>query len=1381
MNKPNGTRTNRGQSGFRGPDAMDLALLAGFQLTGSKVELVKKQPAKPPQLQPIPSRHRRSSTSDGLVERERERLPELPSLMSFHRSHSVAAVLDLEQPRPLDSSRRPPYPLNAPLPLRRSPGFEEHAPHAPHAPHAFHAFNGHHSIGHLEDLTASVHLTERSYALRGVESLPALAVSTPIALPPKAMSMSDPGTQSASTALTPRLEESATPRGGVAFTIGGDETVKVPKRRKKKDVPIVSDDDPVAKEVVAYLTTETCHADSEDFVAYSKTTVKKFGLQTILDVIVHSVTNETLLEPVRQLFAVLATVTKNGKSCTELAKKGGTRFVLSVMRKYDDGKVLLYALKTLMNLSKKEKKFSLFARLDGGIAAVIASLKRYDQEVDFLCEALKFLAALSQRNSNNATTMLKSKAVGEVMDIMRLHPGDLQLIEVSIGLLGNLSRLESNVKEFLRTSSGDSVRLMLELTDKYRDNVPLLCRCLVVLKNLGVNEACRTTIREHLKLFQDLIKLHDADPPVLTALCGVIWRISAHSKRSPIPKSGITFNMGGPASAADNAAPSAVLVHETAETTEGAELADEIGAADGDGGDYGEDDLIEEADADDNDEDVDDEDGDNGGDIDDGDEMAEALPEELLEVEPVNDPRVSTPQLDTSELRRLLPELFLHEDDLRAAPHPAYTSQSMSEPQAQVDEAPFDSESDEPVDPNGDPLPDSLLQPAVPPPQFTLEGCNQVFATPKTFALPPVRHLRYVPPQPEPLHCSDIARLTIDMMMHDLDLVASAPKNRVVFDSLEPDKVLWQPTDLRFEASFESGNCRKAIWLADNEYDIVTNTDVNASGHTQWFYFAVSNMRPGCTYKFNIINFEKPTSEFNRGMRPLFYSEIEASQNAVGWVRCGERICYYRNQYPRKTASKSSNYYTLTFELTFPHAGDTCYLTTCYPYTASQLKEELQHFDADVRLKDRYLRGVLCRTSTGNVCDVLTITNFATCARLSNGFVERLLHQAASGVRPPAMASDPLAAREQQPQGLSHASSATSISSLDTVATSVVPAVTLPLPLVDRAASLTPSPRSMMSPRGAADGGKPATTPLTVVGTGVATAAAATGQQQHPAVPVVASASVPAVRDSPRMGINKKYVVLTSRVHPGESQSSWMMKGIIDFLVSDAPTARLLRDHIVFKVVPMLNPEGVILGNHRCSLSGHDLNRTWLEPDQFMHPTIYYAKNLIMTCNLLASDAVLMFVDLHGHFRKKNVFMFGCNNDSDPALRNRERVLPFLLSQADPNFSFNDCDFKITRAKRTCGRVVVGKDLHVLNSFTMEATFAGMDIGPNKGCHLDIAMLEDIGRHLCETLVDLIDPEFKKFTQTHEAICKVIPIKEPAKKPVKRKAAKKPAKKKAAV
>lgn len=47
----------------------------------------------------------------------------------------------------------------------------------------------------------------------------------------------------------------------------------------------------------------------------------------------------------------------------------------------------------------------------------------------------------------------------------------------------------------------------------------------------------------------------------------------------------------------------------------------------------------------------------------------------------------------------------------------------------------------------------------------------------------------------------------------------------------------------------------------------------------------------------------------------------------------------------------------------------------------------------------------------------------------------------------------------------------------------------------------------------------------------------------------------------------KQAVVVTARVHPGETNSSWIMQGFLDFLLGDSPDACLLRDMFVFKVI----------------------------------------------------------------------------------------------------------------------------------------------------------------------------------------------------------------------
>uniref|UniRef100_A0A8D2LTZ3 Cytosolic carboxypeptidase 2 n=1 Tax=Varanus komodoensis TaxID=61221 RepID=A0A8D2LTZ3_VARKO len=91
----------------------------------------------------------------------------------------------------------------------------------------------------------------------------------------------------------------------------------------------------------------------------------------------------------------------------------------------------------------------------------------------------------------------------------------------------------------------------------------------------------------------------------------------------------------------------------------------------------------------------------------------------------------------------------------------------------------------------------------------------------------------------------------------------------------------------------------------------------------------------------------------------------------------------------------------------------------------------------------------------------------------------------------------------------------------------------------------------------------------------------------------------------------KKAIILTARVHPGETNSSWVMRGFLDFILSDSPDAQLLRDLFIFKVVPMLNPDGVIVGNYRCSLAGRDLNRNYRTVLKDSFPCIWHTRAMI--------------------------------------------------------------------------------------------------------------------------------------------------------------------------
>ena len=278
---------------------------------------------------------------------------------------------------------------------------------------------------------------------------------------------------------------------------------------------------------------------------------------------------------------------------------------------------------------------------------------------------------------------------------------------------------------------------------------------------------------------------------------------------------------------------------------------------------------------------------------------------------------------------------------------------------------------------------------------------------------------------------------------------------------------------LVFESRFESGNLRRAIQVYEFEYDLILKPDYMTRGHTQWYYFRVSNTLAGRTYRFNIINLLKPDSLYNHGMRPLMYSEIDAKKYGRGWKRAGKDVCYYQNSMKKKTAG---HYFTLTFSITFTNDNDTVYFAHSYPYTYSDLQRYLARLENDPKKKTRFRRKELCKTMAGNSVDQLIITTFGS--------------------------------------------------------------------------------------------------------------------------------------DFEEMK-KRKGVVVSSRVHPGETNSSFMMKGVIDYLLGPSLGARLLRDTFVFRIVPMLNPDGVINGNTRCNNSGVDLNRQWMQPDKKLHPSIYHMKQLL--------------------------------------------------------------------------------------------------------------------------------------------------------------------------
>lgn len=143
-------------------------------------------------------------------------------------------------------------------------------------------------------------------------------------------------------------------------------------------------------------------------------------------------------------------------------------------------------------------------------------------------------------------------------------------------------------------------------------------------------------------------------------------------------------------------------------------------------------------------------------------------------------------------------------------------------------------------------------------------------------------------------------------------------------------------------------------------------------------------------YRFSIVNLTKPDSLYKEGMRPLMYSTTDATNNNIGWRRCGENIAYFRNE--DNNIYSTRNYhqvliddfddedngnicsFTLTFNIEFQHDNDTVYFAHSYPYTYSDLQDYLMNIQRHpIKSKFCKLR-LLCRSLAGNNVYYLTVT-----------------------------------------------------------------------------------------------------------------------------------------------------------------------------------------------------------------------------------------------------------------------------------------------------------------------------------------------------------------------------------------------------------------------
>ena len=385
-----------------------------------------------------------------------------------------------------------------------------------------------------------------------------------------------------------------------------------------------------------------------------------------------------------------------------------------------------------------------------------------------------------------------------------------------------------------------------------------------------------------------------------------------------------------------------------------------------------------------------------------------------------------------------------------------------------------------------------------------------------------------------------------------------------------------------------------------NEYELFLQNDTNTRGHSQWFFFRVSNGKKGQKIKLNIMNFQRKKTKYSLGLKIWYFSKKKKEEKSIGWHHTEENVNYFMNFLYNFIKGKRTYYYTLSFEYTFEYDNDEVYFANSIPFFYSDVINDLNYFTKKENEKYNFFeRKKLCDTLIGNEVDYFSINT-----------------------------DNNLVINEKQET------------------------------------------------------------------------------------------------------TNKKGIILFARQHPGETVSSWILKGAYEYLMSFNKEANYLRDNYIIKIIPMINVDGVICGNSRTSLSGCDLNRRWEKPDEFLHPEIYYLKELIH--NFTKNIEVEYIIDFHGHFGAFNSFFYGNNSKSDLKYC---KYFPFVVGKISDVVLFNKSCFKMPRFKKGTGRIQLFHALKIENIFTLETSYFGCNQGKYCNQYFNSDMLKEIGRDICKGIL----------------------------------------------
>jgi hypothetical protein len=189
----------------------------------------------------------------------------------------------------------------------------------------------------------------------------------------------------------------------------------------------------------------------------------------------------------------------------------------------------------------------------------------------------------------------------------------------------------------------------------------------------------------------------------------------------------------------------------------------------------------------------------------------------------------------------------------------------------------------------------------------------------------------------------------------------------------------------------------------------------------------------------------------------------------------------------------------------------------------------------------------------------------------------------------------------------------------------------------------------------------------------------------------------------------RQSILFTARVHPGETSGSYVIESVINTLLNNSEQSNNLLNKYVFKIIPMLNPDGVIHGHYRNNILGKDLNRMWQDPRDNVTPTIYYLKKLITI------NKPYFFCDFHGHSNMPNCALYCCSPPKKKknkffAMPNgmksyhfyEEKVFMRIFEEEAIYYQKSGEKYNLQKSKLKSARGVIYNEFNVYYSYALE-------------------------------------------------------------------------------